>query len=78
LTPKELAEWKNIIERVSNSGKPFFDSVGVKTVAHLGKIGDKYLVVHYYAEGPMKGLLASAYIPNAEQLSIMLKKASGQ
>jgi hypothetical protein len=69
-----LAKWQDLIERAAKSSQVFEWSTGADaTVAHLARIEGKNFVVQFFKTGPRAGELATAFIPNADQLAAMLK-----
>jgi hypothetical protein len=68
---RQVEEWVNLIERVGRSKNTFAWTSGAhETVAHLAKVDGKWFVVQYYKH---TGVLASAFIPNANQLAAMFR-----
>lgn len=49
-----------------------WSSSGDRTIAHLARIEGKWFVVQFYAEGPLAGELATAFVPNQAELGAML------
>jgi hypothetical protein len=43
------------------------------TRAHLARIDGKNFVVQFFADGPLAGELATAFVPSQQQLSAMLR-----
>ncbi len=70
---------KDIIDRARQSGLTFRSrSGGSETIAHLARIDGEYVVVHFFADGPDAGSLASAWRPTGDQLTRYLEQASRQ
>ena len=70
----DLEPWRDVIERASRSKKVFrWSTKGEKTVAHLARIDGKNFVVQYFAEGTLKGHLATAFRPGEAQMRGMLR-----
>lgn len=77
-SPSYVREWKSIIEKVTTSGKQIdWSSEGAPTVGHVAYVnlnndGFKLILVQYYKGGPKEGQvagdLATAVIPNKNQL----------
>lgn len=71
---KDFTTWQKIIERAAQSKERFNWSVGsFKTVAHLARVDGNWFVVQFYAEGEHAGELATAFVPNQDELEGMLK-----
>jgi hypothetical protein len=71
LTPSQIEEWGRVLQRAASSTKTFASRVGVHdTVAHLARIDNKYIVVHFYRS---TGDLCTAFVPNARQLAEALR-----
>jgi RHS repeat-associated protein len=70
-----MEAWQKLIESAACSKKVVEWSLrGQKTVGHLARIdGTKWFFVQFWAEGAHAGELATAFIPNKEQLAAILK-----
>lgn len=70
-----LAKWQEILETASKSTKIVEWSTGAdKTIGKLARIdGNKWLFVQYFKEGPRAGEIATAFIPNSDQLRAILE-----
>lgn len=81
---RHLGQWQHLVERAAESSKVFdWKLVKDEVTGHLayfqGTIGDvtlqhgKHFAVFFYKSGPRAGELASAFVPDAGQLTQMLK-----
>jgi len=71
---RDMSEWQAIIEKAAGSKLRFnWDSEGTPTIAYLARIGNRYFVVQFFAEGEHAGELATAFAPNNGQLGAMLR-----
>jgi hypothetical protein len=70
-----IAKWQELIETASKSTKVVDWSTGAdKTIGKLARIdGNKWFFVQFFKEGPRAGELATAFIPNADQLGAILR-----
>jgi len=70
-----IAKWQELIETASKSTKVVDWSTGAdKTIGNLARIdGNKWFFVQFFKEGPRAGELATAFIPNADQLGAILR-----
>jgi hypothetical protein len=70
-----IQAWQKLIEEATESTKIVPWTTGPdKTVGHLARIGgNKWFFVEYYTEGPRANELATAFIPNKDQLRAMLR-----
>ena len=71
-------QWKELVRYVGRSNHSGPWTVGAqktRTSFHMAKKNGRWFVVQFYAEGPMKGYLATAFVPNDYQLSQMKKLA---
>ena len=69
-----LNQWRNLINRISVSEKIFpWSTRGTPTIAHLGRVDNKYFVVQFFESGE----LATAFHPNQAQLTVMLDLLKG-
>ena len=70
-----LAKWQELLETASRSRKIVDWSTGAdKTIGHLVRInGNKSFFVQFFKEGPRAGEVATAFIPNMDQLRAILK-----
>jgi hypothetical protein len=68
-----MEQWQALVERAARSGKTVDWSVGdAATVGHIARIEEKNLFVQFYKEGPRAGELATAFVPNQNQLTAIL------
>ncbi|MCY1011730.1 hypothetical protein OV079_40500 [Nannocystis pusilla] len=66
----------SILDRARRSGLTFFShSASSATIAHLARIDGKYIVVHFFRDGPHTGKVASAWWPSQRQLGTYLRQA---
>ncbi|PCC70456.1 RHS repeat-associated core domain-containing protein [Nannocystis exedens] len=66
----------SILDRARRSGLTFFSHSGASaTIAHLARIDGKYIVVHFFRDGPQAGKVASAWRPSQRQLRTYLRDA---
>jgi hypothetical protein len=74
-----LDRFTGVIDRARKSNLTFRSrSGGDATIAHLARVDGAYVVVHFFAEGPKAGSLASAWRPRGSQLGQYLDAASRQ
>ncbi|MEO0564974.1 MAG: polymorphic toxin-type HINT domain-containing protein, partial [Chloroflexota bacterium] len=75
-TDSQLNEWRALIERGMRSNEAIYWSSGPhETIAHLTYLDGKPFLVQFYAPGhPDAGQLATAFIPNADQLAAIERK----
>ncbi len=65
----DLTAWQELIERAAKSNKTFPWSTGAdRTIAAFARIDGKPFLVQFYKEGPRAGELATAFVPNQDQL----------
>lgn len=67
---RSLAAWQNILETVHRSNQivPWSLPDGVKTWGKFARIdGNKPIFIQFFADGPRKGELATAFMPNRNQ-----------
>jgi hypothetical protein len=70
-----LAKWQELLETTCRSTKVVDWSTGAdKTIGHLARIdGNKWFFVQFFKEGPRAGEVATAFIPNKDQLRAILE-----
>ena len=70
-----LAKWQELLETAARSSKVVDWSTGAdKTIGHLARIdGNKWFFVQFFKEGPRAGEVATAFIPNKDQLRAILE-----
>ncbi|GIJ03729.1 polymorphic toxin-type HINT domain-containing protein [Spirilliplanes yamanashiensis] len=73
-------QWKDLVKyvgRSNNSGPYLLGEGGTKTrtTYHLARKDGRWFAVLFYDEGPMKGYLATGFVPNAKQLAYMKRMA---
>ena len=70
-----LAKWQDLLETASRSSKVVDWSTGAdKTIGHLARIdGHKWFFVQFFKQGPRAGEVATAFIPNKDQLRAILE-----
>ncbi len=63
------SQWQELVERASNSGNVVdWSTGGDATRLHLAFIDGKHFAVQFFTEGDRAGELATAFIPNSDQL----------
>jgi UDP-2,3-diacylglucosamine pyrophosphatase LpxH len=76
LRQKQMAEWQDVVTYVGRSKFTGPWSSGAdKTTFHLAQKDGKWVAVQFFADGPRKGYLATAFMPNAGQLANMKRLA---
>jgi hypothetical protein len=70
-----LTKWQELLETASKSTKVVEWSTGAdKTIGKLARIdGNKWFFVQFFKEGPRAGEIATAFIPNKDQLRAILE-----
>jgi hypothetical protein len=65
-----MAAWQTLIELGSRSRQVFTWSLkGKPTAAAFSRIQGKPFLVQFWAEGPLAGQVADAFVPNQKQLA---------
>jgi hypothetical protein len=73
----DFGRFRSLVDRARASGLTLSSRVGAsETFAHLARVDGKYVVVHFFSDGPDAGKLASVFHPNQKQLGHLLEGAS--